>query len=95
MTQILIRNIPEDVKSRLKRRAVARGVSLEAEVRDILSATADVTGPATKSSKHGVVAALLRSQAENPIDDKTWAEFEKNLRNVRKNARMRPVDLGE
>ena len=36
MAQFTIRNIEEDVKVRLKRRAARNGTSLEAEVRDIL-----------------------------------------------------------
>lgn len=36
MAQLVVRNIEETVKNRLKRRAARRGRSLEAEVRDIL-----------------------------------------------------------
>lgn len=36
MAQFVIRNLEEDVKRRLKRRAKRHGQSLEAEVRDIL-----------------------------------------------------------
>jgi antitoxin FitA len=36
MAQLVVRNIEEDVKTRLKRRAKQHGQSLEEEVRDIL-----------------------------------------------------------
>lgn len=36
MAQLVIRNIPEHVKERLKQRAKLHGRSLEAELRDIL-----------------------------------------------------------
>ncbi len=37
MAQLVVRNLPDDVKERLKRRAKQHGRSLEAEVRDILA----------------------------------------------------------
>ena len=37
MAQILVRNLEDDVVDALKRRAKARGVSLEQEVRDVLA----------------------------------------------------------
>jgi antitoxin FitA len=95
MSQILVRNIPEDVKARLQRRAAERGVSLEAEVRELLRAAADEISSAPEKNNEDIVSALLRFQAEHPVDDETWVEFEKNLREVRKGFRMRPVDLGE
>lgn len=36
MASIIIRSLEEDVKTRLKMRAAARGVSMEEEARDIL-----------------------------------------------------------
>lgn len=36
MGQFTVRNIEDDVKARLKRRAAAHGISMEAEVRQIL-----------------------------------------------------------
>ena len=36
MSQLLVRNIPESLKDRLKRRAKKHGRSMEEEVRDIL-----------------------------------------------------------
>ncbi len=36
MGQILIRNVPDDIKAALKQRAAKHGVSMEAEARAIL-----------------------------------------------------------
>ncbi|MBV9775940.1 MAG: plasmid stabilization protein [Acetobacteraceae bacterium] len=41
MAQLLVRNLDEEVKERLRRRAALRGHSLEAEARDILRAAAE------------------------------------------------------
>lgn len=46
MAQILVRDIEEDVKLRLQRRAARHGRSMEAELRDILRAAADGDRPA-------------------------------------------------
>lgn len=47
MAQILVRDVEEDVKERLRRRAIRHGRSMEAEVRDILrAATAGEEGDA-------------------------------------------------
>jgi antitoxin FitA len=43
MAQLLVRNIEESVKRRLKKRAEANGRSLEGEVREILRSAADVS----------------------------------------------------
>ncbi len=42
MAQLLVRNIEESVKRRLKKRAEANGRSLEGEVREILRKAAEV-----------------------------------------------------
>jgi plasmid stability protein len=47
MAQLIVRNIDEDVKRRLRERAERRGKSMEAEARDILSsALAETERPA-------------------------------------------------
>jgi len=38
MAQVLIRNLPDDVVERLKRRAAVKGHSLEQELREIVTA---------------------------------------------------------
>lgn len=51
MASIIIRNLEDDVKARLKMRAAQRGVSMEEEARDILRrATAQEDAPADLSA---------------------------------------------
>lgn len=40
MAQVLVRNVPDDVVTRLKQRAARKGRSLEAELRYVLEAAA-------------------------------------------------------
>ena len=79
MAQFVVRQLEEDVKARLKRRAAHRGRSLEAEVREILrSAAMEDTRPiarlgsriAARFQKAGVAADLLelRGQSPRPAD---------------------------
>ncbi len=45
MAQVVVRNLDENVKARLKRRAARRGRSMEAEIRDILTEAVQEKGP--------------------------------------------------
>jgi plasmid stability protein len=58
MAQVLVRNVDEDVVERLKARAAAAGRSLEAELRDIVTAAA-------KPSKAELFAELDRIRARS------------------------------
>jgi plasmid stability protein len=62
MAQILVRNIPDDVKEALRRRAAARGVSMETEVRAILEreARAGESALASEAASHGLGAVFTR-----------------------------------
>jgi plasmid stability protein len=92
MAQILVRNVSEDVKVRLKRRAEARGVRLEAEVREILDKAANEPAPVELKGE-GAGTKFARHLATLPsVDDETWKEFEANLAEVR-GVRMRDVDF--
>ncbi len=51
MAQLVVRNIEESVKRRLKKRADAHGRSLEGEVREILRAVAAETRPVAKTKR--------------------------------------------
>lgn len=77
MAQFVVRNLEEDVKTRLKRRADMHGRSMEAEVREILrNAARDEAQPPTRLGsriaarfkKSGLTAELpeLRGQAARP-----------------------------
>lgn len=45
MAQFTVRNIEDDIKARLKRRAARHGISMEAEVRQILRDAVKDDGP--------------------------------------------------
>jgi len=77
MAQVLVRNLEEDVKRRIRQRAQRHGRSLEDEVRHILrSAALDEEAPAAglgtrivaRFRKHGLEADLpeLHGQAPRP-----------------------------
>lgn len=79
MAQFVVRNLEEDVKARLKRRARRHGLSMEEEVRHILRNAANArneTAPrlgsriAARFRKTGLPADLpeLRGQALRPAD---------------------------
>ena len=58
MAQVLVRNLDEDVVERLKARAAMAGRSLEAELRDIVTAAA-------RPSKEELFAELDRIRARS------------------------------
>ena len=79
MAQVVVRNIEDDVKARLKQRATQHGRSMEEEVRNILRDA--VAGPARAPVKLGSRIAArfadvgltdelprLRRQAAKPMD---------------------------
>lgn len=93
MAQLLVRNLPEEVKERLKRRAEANGRSLEAEVRDILAQTPPLP-TRTKAKKEGAGTALAKQLKKIKVSDETWKSFEENLKAVRRDWRPRKIDFG-
>lgn len=79
MAQIVVRDLEEDVKLRLKRRAERYGRSMEEEVRDILRNAVKSAGEplprlgsriAARFSKLGIPGDLpeLRGQSARPAD---------------------------
>lgn len=64
MGQILVRNIDEDLKERLKRRAAKHGVSMEEEVRTILR-TSLLTDAAPQYGLGTEIANLFRNIPDN------------------------------
>jgi antitoxin FitA len=60
MAQLLVRNIEDDVKERLKQRARKHGISLEELVRDILRDAAVDRGKERKLGSE--IAALFRGK---------------------------------
>ena len=79
MAQFVVRNLEEDVKARLKRRADTHSVSMEAEIREILrNAAREENQPlpnlgsriAARFKKVGLTSDLpeLRGQPARPAD---------------------------
>jgi len=72
MAQLIVRNLEDDVRDRLRDRAREHGRSMEEEVRDILRAAA--VEPATSGPAAGLgsqIAALFRDQpdlGDEPFD---------------------------
>ena len=75
MAQFVVRQLEEDVKARLKRRAEHRGRSLEAEVREILrSAAMEEARPiarlgsriAARFQRVGLASDLPELRGQNP-----------------------------
>lgn len=96
MAQMIVRNVPDHIKERLRARARANGRSLEAEVRDILARVPEVVGePDEVPPQHGIGTWLAERFRSRPIPDDCWDEFEVNLRRVRRSARARKVDVGK
>ena len=60
MAQILVRNLEEDVKRRLKKRAAQHGRSLEAEAREILRSAVRDEGPKQGAGIGTQIAALFK-----------------------------------
>lgn len=60
LAQFTVRNLEEDVKSRLKRRAIRHGTSLEDEVRQILRNAVKDPGPAQAKLGSRIAARFAR-----------------------------------
>jgi antitoxin FitA len=88
MAQILVRNLPDDVKARLQRRAKVHKRSLEAEVREILS-----QAPEASKLEGDVFAKLSRKFAELPVTDEDTAALEHGMSELRTSWRVRDVGL--
>ena len=91
MAQLVVRDLPEDVKERLRVQAKSQGRSLEAEVRDILTKASQQAPKSSATACESVADILLREQAKTPISAETWEEFNRNLSEVRRSWKVRDV----
>lgn len=92
MAQLLVRNVSDDVKERLKRRACSNGRSLEAEARAILVEASETIRPATKD---GLGTRLARKLANQKLTKADWKAFDDNMKALRRKWRVTNVDFGE
>ncbi len=84
MAQLVVRNLPEAVKARLKRRAELHGRSLEAEVRDILASVP--AAPAARRPKGKGLGTILAEKLEkHKVSKETWDAFDRALAQLRSN----------
>lgn len=94
MAQLVVRNLPDSVKERLKLRARRHGRSLEAEVRSVLEAAAsaplETFGP---PPGEGLGSWLAREMSKYKVSRKDWEEFERSLRESRRSWSTRPVEF--
>ncbi len=92
MAQLLVRNLPEEVKKRLQRRAQRHGRSLEAEVREILTYAPDAMlskEPAAKPMSE----VLIDRFSDFPVDTAEWSSLDGNLAAMRRDERRRDVEF--
>jgi plasmid stability protein len=92
MAQLLVRNVSDTVKERLRRRASSNGRSLESEVREILT-EASVSSKTVVKGRLGT--RLARKQAPQKLTKADWDAFEKNLKELRRNWRVKDADFGK
>jgi plasmid stability protein len=81
MATLLIRNLDDAVKERLRARARANGRSLEAEAREVLAAS--VPG-ANEPDESGWASRLVAETRHLALSEEEWQKFNAELRRVRK-----------
>lgn len=95
MAQLVVRNLPEAVKDRLKQRAKRHGRSLESEVREILVGAASASDLVIGALEQGTgLGSQLSAQMHMAgLDAEEAEEFDDALRSARRNWRTRPIVL--
>jgi plasmid stability protein len=94
VAQLVVRNLPDHVKERLRRRAKRHGRSLEAEVRDILAQVPEPT-ELPEMQKEGLGTFLARRMKEIGVTNGDVGALEENIAELRRAWRLRKFDLGE
>lgn len=90
MGQLVVRNLPDAVKARLKRRAKYHGRSLEAEVRDILNKVPEAE-TVREDEGTAAVTRLIERQREIGITSKDVDSLNESVAELRKDRRLRDV----
>lgn len=86
MGQLVVRNLPDDVKDRLKRRAQGHGRSLEAEVRDILEQATREVAPQDAEKGFGSLMAERFGQSGLTEKERALIDEFSNERRARNRA---------
>ena len=87
MTQLVVRDLPDDVTERLKRRAKKHGRSLEAEVREILGSVTE-EGDMPQCDGAQAVTRLLRRQREIGVTKEDVDALNESMHELRLDQRM-------
>jgi plasmid stability protein len=87
MAQLIVRNLPDAAKERLKRRAKSNGRSLEAEVREILTLAPEVT-PAPANVGTAFVDEVIAKLRKIGITSKDIDELNDNIAELRRDQRV-------
>lgn len=96
MAQLVVRDLADDVKERLKRRAKYHGRSLEAEVRDILEHVPDrpAKSPASATAPGADwVKDFTEKIRAIGLSQEDWDDFDRSLRESRRNWGGKPVEF--
>lgn len=92
MAELVVRNLPDEVKERLQRRAKQHDHSLEAEVRLVLTEVPELPSPVTEEGQ-GWATKLAREMQEIGITNEDVDELERTIAEGRKQWRTRDLGL--
>jgi antitoxin FitA len=97
MAQILVRNLSEEAKERLKQRAARRGRSLEAEARDVLEmGSFEPAEPRVLPSKNESFGAQMSKRfGARGLTPKEYGRFELAEGELRDHSMLRIPDFDE
>ena len=93
MAQLIVRNLPDEVKARLVRRAKRHGRSLEAEVREILGGVPEPQ-PVAKDADEDWTSAFVERIRRTGVTREDVDALNESIAEVRRDWRMRDV-LGD
>jgi plasmid stability protein len=94
LDELVLRDLPETVRSGLQRRAAKHGRSLEAEVRDVLHrAAAEVAGVTVNTTEPD--DAWIKRVELYPVETEAWEAFDQSLVQSRSSWRDKPLDLDQ
>ncbi len=69
MAQLVVRNLDDDVKQRLKKRAAAHGISMEAEIRLILANTLKEEKRSSLGLGSIISARFMKTGLDEPLPE--------------------------
>lgn len=69
MAQVLVRNLDDDIKQRLKKRAARHGISMEAEVRLILANTLKEKQPTSPGLGSAIALRCKKAGLNEPLPE--------------------------